>query len=169
MPRSFHVVRETVTRAVLLCHAESEESARTAVLAGDGETIDTDAEVNVVSVEETAHSKRRRGLAKVARLPAVLMPELDGLVDEEGAQGDEPISTTAPHAPSPLREVESYRQAIQEAAEGHWRTLQPGQIPQAGDRYRLRETHPWEPVPQSLIGHAISREARAQFQTRSSL
>ena len=156
MPRSFHVVRERTAREVVLCHAENENAARDLADNGGGEIIDSNETVSVRNVEETVHSKRRRTEEKVQSLA----PSYD-----EGAMGDalvgqeEPATVTAPVYHAPIQESAA-------RSDVGWRDMVPGDIPEAGDEYRLRPSYPWEPVTRTLIGQAITKQTRAQFRAR---
>ena len=171
MARSFHAQRERIVREFVLCHAEDEKAAHALVADGGGELLNTSEEIYVKDVEETVHSRRRRN--EPEPLPRQI-PALEPSYDE-GAMGDELLSAVEsapdkePLIPShPARAIyEQQRHVAEVNAEGHWRILSaPGEVPQEGDEYRLNAHKPWELVPRSLIGHALSPQARAQFRTR---
>lgn len=158
MIRSFHVVRERIVREIILCQAEDEDAA--CGLAGDGrgEILDSTEESSVLNVEETVHSKRRQQEKKVAR---VAIPTFD-----EGSMGDELTGETPkPSAPALLAQP-APQPPVTPQNEGDWYDMVPGDIPEAGDEYRLNSRYPWEPVTRSLIGHAITKQTRAQFRAR---
>ncbi len=173
MSRTFHVTREVVRREVVLCTAEDEPMARRLAGRGGGEMIDSTEESSVLNVEETPHSKRRRNLAKAFRASAEVE---SGIMASNGVEGDGLLGSGVtildsgeepPPMARPLRDDPADQAALRHAADpDSWRDMQPGEVPEAGDEYRLRDAHPWEPVTRSLIGHAISNQARAQFRTR---
>jgi hypothetical protein len=183
MPRTFHVTRELVRREVVLCEAEDNDEACVKAGLGGGEMIDSTEEGKILNVEETPHSRRRRGVkADTTQKFSELL-----LSGDEGAQGDAMLASGVTildsgegHRKQYVAEIEHAFGASAENVQhivktyseddltGGWRTMRPGEAPEAGDEYRLREGHPWEPVTHTLIGHTISAMARAQFRTRRS-